>query len=188
MTNKKEILKVDESLTSSFKKIKSIANKLEFEINGKEFKLNKNHIKEIEWDKFQYKGLYLFEIKNTTSYTSFDDWISDFREKWEDKRYVKCFTPNIRKKRLHKHREKPLSEWIPLYIGKSQKPKGRVHEHIFKELNKTTFALKLNARENLKDEIFRVSTIELDLENYSELMSLIESTLRDKYSPIIGRQ
>ena len=183
------IIELDKTLTSSMQELRSLAKELQFiNVVGSEFKLNKKHISEIEWNSFQYKGLYLFEIKNNGSFNNFSDWINDFQSRWEDEKYLKCFTPNVRKKRIKEHMNKPLPEWIPLYIGKSQKVEGKVHEHIFKELNKTTFALKLNARENLYNETFRIKAIELGLGNYSELMASIESELRDKINPIIGRQ
>jgi len=81
-----------------------------------------------------------------------------------------------------------LHDWIPLYIGKSKRIEGRVHEHIFKELHKTTFALKLNARDNLKDETFRLSTIKYNAIHYNIIMPIIESQQRNKINPLIGRQ
>lgn len=125
-------------------------------------------------------------IKNKDRFDDFESWVENFRNEWMNPKYVKCFTPNLTKKRVKEHTN--MNEWIPIYIGKSKRIEGRVHEHIFKELKKTTFALKLNSRDNLYDEIFRLSTVKMDLKNYDSLMPLIESTLRNRINPILGRQ
>tara|TARA_R110002051_G_scaffold321505_1_gene409360 strand:- start:308 stop:553 length:246 start_codon:yes stop_codon:yes gene_type:complete len=81
-----------------------------------------------------------------------------------------------------------LTEWIPIYIGKSKRIEGRIHEHIFKELHKTTFALKLNARENMENEKFRLKTIKCEIENYNMIVPAIEAQLRNRINPLIGKQ
>ena len=179
------ILKIDQDISSYIDELRLEAKKINLNIVC-EFKLDKHNIKEIPWDSFHYPGIYLFEIKNNNRFNDFESWVAHFKEKWMNPKYVKCFTPNLTKKRVKEH--KTLNEWIPIYIGKSKSIEGRVHEHIFKELNKTTFALKLNSRDNLYDETFRLSTINIDLKNYNSLMQLIEWTLRNKINPILGRQ
>ncbi|WP_299676215.1 hypothetical protein [uncultured Dokdonia sp.] len=151
-----------------------------------EFKLNKHHIPEIPWGSLKYSGLYLIEIKNQGAFNTFSDWVEDFRLKWADKKYLKSFTSNLKKKRIERHTK--LNDWIPLYIGKSKKIEGRIHEHLFKELHKTTFALKLNARDNLFNETFRLSTLKCNVTNYSVIMPILESKFREQINPIIGRQ
>jgi len=93
----------------------------------------------------------------------------------------KEFTPCIKKKRISVHSSLTtnLNEWIPLYIGKSKKINRRVEKHIFKELNKTTYALKLKARGNLNDETFKLKTIKLEVTNYDSILPIIEKILRD---------
>ena len=182
----KEILTIDNQLTDYLNSLESQAAKLEFTPLGKEFKLNKKHIPEIPWHSFHYSGVYLFEIKNNTKFEDFSSWLNYFEPKWADPKYVASYTSNLKQKRTSQHKE--LRDWIPLYIGKSKSIEGRVHEHIFKELHKTTYALKLNARNNLFDETFRISTIKIDLLNYGALMPIIEASLRNKINPIIGKQ
>lgn len=75
-----------------------------------------------------------------------------------------------------------------MYIGKSNNINGRVREHIHKRLDQHTFALKLNEREHAKKETFRLSIIQIPTENYNMIMPVVESTLRKKINPIIGRQ
>lgn len=176
---------VDDYITQSKAIIKEVFESLEF-VEICEFKLNKQHISEIPWGTLKYPGLYLIEIKNHKKFDTFLDWITDFELKWADDKYVKSFTSNLKKKRVQAHIE--LSDWIPLYIGKSKKIEARIHEHIFKELHKTTFALKLNARDNLFNEIFRLKTLKCEVENYSVIMPILESSFRDRINPIIGRQ
>lgn len=151
-----------------------------------EFKLNKIHIPEIPWGTLKYPGIYLIEIKNDKKFSSFESWVVNFKNEWEDEKYLKCFTPNLKKKRIKQHTN--LEEWIPIYIGKSKKIEGRIHEHIFKELHKTTFALKLNARENLENDKFRLKTIKCEVDNYDLIVPIIESQLRNKINPLIGKQ
>jgi len=180
-----EIDRIDKELTISVNALtKEVENLIFNEIC--EFNLNKTHIPEIPWGTLKYPGIYLLEIKNNEKFNSFESWVTDFKEKWEDEKYLKCFTPNLKKKRIEKHTE--LKEWIPIYIGKSKKIEGRIHEHIFKELNKTTFALKLNARENIENERFRLKTIKCEVDNYNLIVPSIESQLRNKINPLIGKQ
>jgi len=176
---------VDAIITKSKLLIKEAIADLSFQ-EICEFKLNKQHIPEIPWGTLKYAGLYLLEIKNQGRFNTFSDWVEDFETRWADKKYVKSFTSNLKKKRIEKHTE--LNNWIPMYIGKSKMIEGRVHEHIFKELHKTTFALKLNARENLFNETFRLKTLKCDVENYSVIMPILESSFRDEINPIIGKQ
>ena len=180
-----EINRIDSEISISAKKLKEEVKNLNFK-EICEFNLNKEHISEIPWGTLKYPGIYLIEIKNDGNSDSFDTWIENFKSKWEDEKYLKCFTPNLKKKRIEKHTE--LTEWIPIYIGKSKRIEGRVHEHIFKELHKTTFALKLNARENMENERFRLKTIKCEVDNYNMIVPAIESQLRDKINPLIGKQ
>ena len=180
-----EINRIDEEITISAKKLKEEVKNLTFE-EICEFNLNKEHIPEIPWGTLNYAGIYLIEIKNDGNSDSFRTWVENFKSKWEDEKYLRCFTPNLKKKRIVKHSE--LSEWIPIYIGKSKRIEGRIHEHIFKELHKTTFALKLNARENMENERFRLKTIKCEVENYNMIIPAIETQLRNRINPLIGKQ
>ena len=176
---------IDSEISKSVGKLEILISELLFtEICN--FKLNESHVHEIPWGSLKYSGIYLIEIKNNKKHHSFSSWLEEFRKKWEDEKYHKKWTPSLKKKRAEKHVE--LKEWIPIYIGKSKKIEGRIHEHIFKEIHKTTFALKLNARLNLKNETFRLQTIKCDVKNYDMLVPFIESNLRDKINPIIGKQ
>lgn len=141
---------------------------------------------DIPWESLDVTGVYLIEVKNNTSFTDFPSWVEHFKMEWEDSLYKRKFVPNIKLKRVRTHTE--LGEWIPLYIGKSKKIRGRLHQHIYSDLNKTTFALKLYAREHAKKELFRLSIIPIPFDNYNWIVPVIESTLRDKINPIIGKQ
>ena len=179
------IKKIDATFSEILHSLGDEITKLTFE-EICEFKLNKQHIPEIPWGTLNYSGVYMFEIKNQGNHNSIKSWVDEFTAKWEDIKYKQHFTPNLRKKRIEKHDK--LKEWIPIYIGKSRRIEGRVHEHIFMDLYKTTFALKLNARENLQDEIFKLHTIKCEVNNYDWIVPLIESKKRDIINPIVGRQ
>lgn len=178
------IKEIDTALSEILNSLEGEVTKLKFE-EICEFKLNKQHIPEIPWGTLNYSGVYMLEIKNQRNQCSFKSWVDEFRTKWEVG-YKEHFTPNLRKKRIEKHVE--LKEWIPIYIGKSRSIMGRVHEHIFMDLHKTTFALKLNARENLHDELFKLHTIKCEVKNYDWIVPLIESKMRNTINPLLGRQ
>lgn len=180
-----EINRIDYEISVVANKLKEVVRNLTFQ-EICEFKLNKEHIPEIPWGTLNYPGIYLIEIKNNGNSDSFETWVENFKLEWEDKKYLKSFTPNLKKKRILQHSE--LKEWIPIYIGKSKDIEGRIHEHIFKELHKTTFALKLNARENLENQRFRLKTIKCEVENYNMIVPAIEAQLRDRINPLIGKQ
>lgn len=176
--------KIDLELTNQFELLHQIID--DTSLNQIcQFKLNK-HIKEIPWGELKYSGIYLFEIKNNGNFSSFDKWINDFKLAWRDPEYFKQFTPDLKEMRIRSHSE--LNEWIPLYIGKSKNIEGRVHEHIFKDLHKTTFALKLLARTNLQNDLFRLSTLKIDVSNYDAIVPKIEWQLRNRINPIAGKQ
>ena len=176
--------KVEKKLKEINSELIEYANLLEFE-KICEFDMQNCH-SEIPWKELEYSGIYFIEIKNDLKFSDFTSWVTNFREEWEDSKYKTHFVSNLRKKRINTHKE--LNEWIPIYIGKSKKISGRIHEHIYKELGKPTFALKINARENIKKEKFRLSVIKVSTENYDWVLPLFEKTLRNKINPIIGRQ
>ena len=176
-----------ESINTKLKNINAelieFANSLELEFVCE---FNMENCNEIPWENINCKGIYFIEIKNNYLFEDFKTWAENFRKEWEDEMYKKKFVPNLKKIRINKLSE--LNEWIPLYIGKSKKIKSRVYEHIHKELGKPTFALKLNSRQHIKKETFRLSILKVDTENYDWVMPVFEKTLRDKLNPIIGRQ
>ncbi|WP_452226807.1 hypothetical protein [Lacinutrix cladophorae] len=178
------ITKIDEEINKQLELLKEEVKLIELE-EICEFKLE-NAGKIIPWDDLVHKGIYLFEIKNDKRFTDFDSWIEDFKEIWETDEYRYKFTPNTKKVRIKAHNV--LNEWIPIYIGKSRNIGRRIHGHIYKELHKTTFALKLLARTNLKNHTFRLKAIKVDVHNYDSIVPKIEWQLRNRINPIIGKQ
>lgn len=179
-----QLERIDVKLKVLNSELISLANSIEIE-QICEFNME-NCGAAIPWNDIVFSGVYLIEIKNDSKFSDFASWLSNFREEWEDPKYKTHFVSNLRKVRIAKHSE--LKEWIPIYIGKSKQIASRVHQHIYKELGKPTFALKLNSRENMKKYTFRLSAINVASENYDWVMPVFEKTLRDKINPIIGRQ
>jgi hypothetical protein len=142
----------------------------------------------IPFAELNYMGVYLIEIKSDCTIETFNEWFENFNQKWTDKAYEKSFTPNPKKKRINYHKNIKHSGWIPLYLGKSNNICNRLKGHMFLKLNQPTFALKLLERKNLINDVFRLSTIKVEVENYDIIMPIIEKTLRDKYNPILGKQ
>ena len=175
---------IDEEITKQLELITIFTKELHFE-EICQFELNEK-LESIPWQILAHSGLYLIEVKNNANFPIFEEWVNDFKVRWEDKDYLRKFTPNFKLKRIKAHTK--LGEWIPLYIGKSKNIKSRLHGHIYKDLNKTTFAMKLLARENMKHEIFRISVIKLELKNYDSIIPVIENQLRNRINPLIGKQ
>ncbi|MBU2019669.1 MAG: hypothetical protein KJ941_08485 [Bacteroidetes bacterium] len=178
------ILNIDNELTKQFDTLEKLTKKVEF-IEIAQFKLE-NAADKIPWNEIVHSGIYLIEIKNNKKFESYENWIENFKQEWEDERYLRKFTPNLKKMRINAHSE--LIEWMPLYIGKSKNIGSRIHGHIYKELHKTTFALKLMARENLHKETFRISICKVAVRNYDAIVPRIEWQLRNKINPLIGKQ
>lgn len=132
-----------------------------------------------------FPGIYLIEIKTKNNQT-FDEWLTNFKSQWEDPKYKDKFVPNIKAKRTKQHSE--LTEWIPLYIGKSKNISKRIKEHLYLKLNRPTTALKLKERTNIYQQEFRVSTINIKVINYDLIMPQFENLMRDRINPILGRQ
>ncbi|WP_439185907.1 hypothetical protein [Carboxylicivirga taeanensis] len=179
-----EIESIDIELKKQFEKLSVITKSIEL-TEIAQFKIDEASNK-IPWKEITHPGIYLLEIKNNRQFESFEEWVENFRAEWENEKYLRKFTPNLKKMRIRAHSE--LAEWIPLYIGKSKNISGRIHGHIYKELHKTTFALKLMARENLKNELFRLKTIKISVENYDAIIPRIEWQLRNQLNPLIGKQ
>lgn len=129
-------------------------------------------------------GIYFFEIKKNDKSQNFNEWIDQFKEKWNID-YV-TNRPIIRKKSLNNLSEHS-DEWIPFYIGKSKNIQYRVKQHITLG-NTSTSALKLITMGNLNDETFRLSFLKIQTDHYDLVMPKIEEELRKKLNPIIGKQ
>jgi len=100
--------------------------------------------------------------------------------------FKKKFTPNFKENRIARH--VTLPEWLPLYLGKSKKVNTRVMEHINLPLHKSTFALQLKARPGLANRQFRLHTLRLPVKNHDLIAPVIESALRDRFTPLTGKQ
>lgn len=143
----------------------------------------------IDYLDLNYSGVYLIEVLNEEKNIPFANWIDEFSNKWMQ--FSGNFTPSIIKKRKSYHIDKRTTlEWIPLYLGISQKISDRVKGHIDLKMGQKTFALKLAERTNLKGKKFRLSTIRIDvnLDVYELMLPRIEKKLREVINPIVGRQ
>lgn len=179
------IHEIDEQLTAQSEQLKAAAADLFF-LPAFEFDLSPSGLEDIPLDSLAYSGLYQIEVKNSGNHATIHSWVTAFVAGWTDPRYKRMFVPNPKKGRIMKHLT--LSDWIPLYIGKSKNISKRVWEHIHLGLQQPTFALKLKHREHLLNDTFRLSTVRIDVENYYWIMPVLERSLRDKVNPIVGRQ
>ena len=180
----RSIEEIDEMFCSCIAEISSAAMDLKFTQNF-EFRLS-NEIPKVQWDSIVYPGVYLIEMKNNGEFDSFKPWIENFTKQWEHEDFKRKFVPNIKKKRVSQHTL--IQEWIPIYIGKSKSIGKRFFEHLYLDLNRNTFALKLYSRPYFHNNYFRLSTIKIDVKSYDQIVPIIENTLRNKINPIIGKQ
>jgi hypothetical protein len=134
--------------------------------------------------KQSFRGIYRIDISTAGSAFNVSEWIERFRIEWEHDDFKKKFTPNLKKKRIAFHTVLP--EWMPLYLGKSKNISGRVLEHINLPLEKTTFALKLNARPEMKKYRLRLHALPVLVQNYDLIVPTLESALRNRFNPLIG--
>ena len=185
------ILAIDEQLTLLFTNFEQIADELDMPLVCS---LSDHAIIK----KQMYPGIYRIDVSTAGSTDDFAAWIETFQAEWAHEDFKKKFTANFKLKRIAFHRKlseqrriahgTQLSEWMPLYIGKSQKVGARVLEHIQLGLDKTTFALKLNARPSMTNRKFRLHAIELRVKNYNLVAPVLESALRERFHPLIGKQ
>lgn len=179
-----ELHQIDHKISDLLIELNTIVNNLEFEELATFNLKNANQV--IPWETLNYKGIYFFEVKTDETNDNFKNWFRSFEKLWNDNKFIKKKTPKIIQSRVSKH--SGFKEWIPLYIGKSRKVGNRIDAHLNKEMDKSTYALKLLARNNLKNYTFRVKAMKIDVNNYDTILPEIESTLRNRFYPIIGKQ
>lgn len=141
---------------------------------------------ETEITKHTYPGVYRIDVRTSGNADNLEKWIAMFRAKWESSNFNISSTPKFQKKQIKAHQS--LLEWMPLYLGKSKDVAKRVLEHINLPLEKTTFALKLKARQALADSEFRLHALEVKVDNYNVIVPLLETYLRNRFHPLIGKQ
>lgn len=183
--NHKQISTIDQSITNSLHGLSEAIDTVEFN-EAVTFTIEKAD-EIINYNELHYPGVYLFEVGNHDKNSDFKTWSKDFLDKWQHDDYIKKFTPNSRKMRLKAHLESSGFDWVPLYLGKSRNIGNRVHQHIHLDLQKPTFALKLKSRQNIQELSFRLSFAKIDVKNYNVIMPLVESQLRNRLNPILGR-
>lgn len=132
-------------------------------------------------------GLYMFFIKPKKKYTSIEmlekDWINI-----EFSNY-----PKIIKKRFASNIVN--EDWIPFYLGKSEKVGERIGEHLNHHKRHATYGLKLNERIDfkLKNDI-KVGywVLPVDDKTSNEIKQFIitnfERELRKRLNPWVGKQ
>lgn len=174
-----EIECIDEELEPIKQRLRELIDSLEFEYLCR---LDEEDLIASQ----SYSGLYLIEVEAKDEYKKLESWISNFVNKWDLPEYKNKFTSTTKKKRIEKHRE--LKEWMPVYLGKSKNVGKRILEHINLPMDKPTFALKIKERGDMRQSSFRVSVIKLNVKNYQFIAPPLESWMRDRINPIVGKQ
>ena len=174
-----DLKKFDENLKKISEEIENKVGKINLdEIPSCEFKLSEYEKLDI-FSSTTKEGIYIFYIQKKS--------LDKFEEKWGNK--IERYSPKIIKDRIKHHQEHSnLKEWIPLYIGKSEKVKSRIEEHITKKKESTTSSMKLREREKFDNDNFAVKIIPLETNHYGFVSHYVESVLRDKVKPIVGKK
>jgi len=139
---------------------------------------------------FDSAGIYLFWAK----FAAYGKDLSDFQNKWKSANEVISYYPKFNKKRaLQTITQYKSNQYLPFYLGKSENIRSRVKQHVFLDGNKTTYALKLKAiceKQTIIDQsLFFVSQLSFPFSNESYfLLNIVETELRNKLNPIIGKQ
>ena len=182
-----ELDKIDRAISVQLEALKNQISKDDLKVHHT-FKLSELNEEFIIADK-EFSGIYFFEIQNNGSYSDYGKWIKQFLKSWNNGKYKGKKIPLLYSGRCEKHNGtlKP-DEWIPLYIGKSQKVTHRINQHLFLDIKSGTYAMKLKAHTELAQETFRVSTLEVNVTNYDTIVPVVESVLRDQLNPIVGKQ
>lgn len=174
---------VDDKLTEQLNAIIDLASNLSFEAKLV-FELNEA-IDYSLLENLNFAGIYLIEMK-TDPQRDYKEWLNEFKNEWEKEEFKKSFVPNLKVKRTIKHNQ--LDHWFPLYLGKSKAISKRIKGHIDLSLTQPTTSLKLKARKNLYGSVFRVSAVRVNVSNYDLIMPQLETLLRNRINPILGRQ
>lgn len=171
-----DLKKFDENLKKISEEIKSEVDKINLDkIPLCEFKLSE-YEKLDTFSSTTKEGIYIFYIQKKS--------LDKFEIKWGNN--IKKATPKIIKNRIKDHTN--TIDWIPLYIGKSEKVISRIAQHITLKKESTTSSMKLRAREKFNEDIFAVRIIPLKTEHYSFIAHYIESELRKTINPIVGKK
>ena len=181
----KKFISIEKKLKNLNNEIEEFAKILKFQI-VQEFTFSKidEDLITNEMKKLDFQGIYFLEIYKGNDSENLNEWKVNFSKKWKKDKINK--SPIIASNRLKELSE--FNEWIPFYLGKSEKIQKRITEHLTLKKEKSTYALKLNSRESLIKNRFRLSIIQIDTEHYDLIMHKIEHFLRKKYNPIIGKQ
>jgi hypothetical protein len=132
-------------------------------------------------------GLYVFFIKPKEHYIS----IEMLEKDWLETEFSNY--PKIIKKRFETNTQN--EDWIPFYVGKSEKVGKRIWEHLNHHKKHATYGLKFNERSifKLKNEIkvgYWLLPVDekIPFEIKQFIITNFESVIRKKLNPWIGKQ
>ena len=131
-------------------------------------------------------GVYLFQICLNQG-VDISEFKSEFEKNWKlDK------SPQIIASRF---KVTETGVWYPLYLGKAENLSNRIKEHCFQDEKKQTYGLKLKCRKGLQDKVkigysyYKIADKDMShIEAIQFVMTNLESALRKKLSPWIGKQ
>ncbi|MGE4347799.1 MAG: GIY-YIG nuclease family protein [Flavobacteriaceae bacterium] len=173
-----DLKKFDENFKKILEEIQSEVDKINLdEMPLCEFKLSE-YEKLDTFSSTTKEGIYIFYIQKKS--------LDKFKENWNSAKIEKA-SPTIMNGRIESYEEKE-EEWIPLYIGKSKTIKKRITEHITLKKESTTSSMKLQERKEFENDMFAVRIIPLKTDYYDIIAHYIESVLRDKIKPIVGKK
>lgn len=177
------ITNIDNEITNQIALLENEIKSLDFNKLDFEFQIFESDTLFNE-EKLNYSGVYYIELFYNKETTNFTSWLTKFTKAWEDEKFYN--RPRIRKKSI---KNLELGDnWIPLYIGKSKNIGKRIKQHLLLDNKSATYALKLSSKDFLQNEKIRIRTIKIEVKNYNQIIPYIESEMRKRKHPILGRQ
>lgn len=191
MNYEKIISDIDDNISQYILNLMTNLEHINFDnVNCKTFILSQNFLADDLKIQKKVQGVYFFELniesellKGSKSYTK----IKNFAHEWSKKQHNSFFSSSVIKSRLNA-KVNFNDKWLPLYLGKSKDISKRINEHIHLSPDKNTYSMKLKHRTNLEGLEFRISILPINVKNYDFIVPHIERILREKHSPIIGKQ
>ncbi len=133
-------------------------------------------------------GIYAFYIKPKEKYSCVEDLV----KAWNIDGFKKY--PKVVKKRFEVQ-EPYEAGWFSLYIGKGEKLKNRIEEHLYHHSTHATYGLKLKERKQFLDDheieigfwyLPEMPRVSREIKQF--IITNLESGLRNRLKPWIGKQ
>lgn len=131
-------------------------------------------------------GIYVFFYKGKTSFKT----LAELEDTWYSEGIKK--SPRVIKKNFSECLS--IEDYYSFYVGKSEKVKSRVGEHLNHQKEHSTYGLKIKDRKNFVENDFQIgywyleTSDEVSIEIKQFIITTIEQKIREKLNPLIGKK